>query len=153
VDLVFNSRSGPEQVPWLVPDVNDHLEALAEAGVPSVVVVPVGFISDHMEVIYDLDVEAVETAEKLGLPMVRAGSVGVDPRFVAMIRELLLDERRTRRLGRSARAGPATTPVPSIAASPPASRRGGSSQRRRPRSGRSRPTRSGVAAAEAAKRP
>jgi protoporphyrin/coproporphyrin ferrochelatase len=90
-DLVYNSRSGPEQVPWLVPDVNDHLEALAEAGVPGVVVVPVGFISDHMEVIYDLDVEAAQTAERVGLPMVRAGTVGVDPRFVAMIRELLLE--------------------------------------------------------------
>jgi sirohydrochlorin ferrochelatase len=65
---VFNSRSGPEFVPWLEPDVNDHLEALAEQGVPAVVVVPIGFISDHMEVIYDLDVEARETAERLGLP-------------------------------------------------------------------------------------
>ena len=90
-DLVFNSRSGPEHVPWLVPDVNDHLEVLAEEGVPAVVIVPVGFISDHMEVIYDLDVEAVQTAERLGLPMARAGTVGVDPRFVAMIRDLLLE--------------------------------------------------------------
>jgi protoporphyrin/coproporphyrin ferrochelatase len=90
-DLVYNSRSGPEHVPWLEPDVNDHLEALAEAGTPGAVVVPVGFISDHMEVIYDLDVEAVETAERVGLPMVRAGTVGTDARFVAMIRELLLE--------------------------------------------------------------
>ncbi len=90
-DLVFCSRSGPEFVPWLEPDVNDHLEALHAEGVPGVVVVPVGFISDHMEVIYDLDVEAKETAEKLGLPFARAGSVGVDPRFVAMIRELVLE--------------------------------------------------------------
>lgn len=90
-DLVFNSRSGPEFVPWLEPDVNDHLEALSEAGVPGVVVVPIGFISDHMEVIYDLDVEAVETCEKLGLPFARAGSVGIDPRFVAMIRDLILE--------------------------------------------------------------
>ncbi len=90
-DLVFNSRSGPEFVPWLEPDINDHLEALSEAGVPGVVVVPIGFISDHMEVIYDLDVEAVETCEKLGLPFARAGSVGIDPRFVAMIRDLILE--------------------------------------------------------------
>ncbi len=90
-DLVFNSRSGPEFVPWLEPDINDHLEALSEAGVPGVVVVPIGFISDHMEVIYDLDVEAVETCEKLGLPFARAGSVGIDERFVAMIRDLILE--------------------------------------------------------------
>ncbi len=90
-DLVYNSRSGPPSIPWLEPDVNDHLEALADEGVPGVVVVPVGFISDHMEVIYDLDVEAVETAERVGLPMVRAATVGVDPRFVAMIRELVLE--------------------------------------------------------------
>jgi protoporphyrin/coproporphyrin ferrochelatase len=90
-ELVYNSRSGPEHVPWLEPDVNDHLEALAESGAPGAVVVPVGFISDHMEVIYDLDVEAVETAERVGLPMARAGTVGTDPRFVAMIRELLLE--------------------------------------------------------------
>jgi protoporphyrin/coproporphyrin ferrochelatase len=90
-ELVYNSRSGPEHVPWLEPDVNDHLEALAESGAPGAVVVPVGFISDHMEVIYDLDIEAVETAERVGLPMARAGTVGTDPRFVAMIRELLLE--------------------------------------------------------------
>jgi len=90
-DLVYNSRSGPPHIPWLEPDVNDHLEALAEAEVPGAVVVPVGFISDHMEVIYDLDVEAVETAERVGLPMARAGTVGADPRFVTMIRELLLE--------------------------------------------------------------
>ena len=89
--LVFNSRSGPEFIPWLEPDVNDHLEALAERGVPGVVNVPIGFISDHMEVIYDLDVEAEQTAERIGLPFARAATVGVEPRFVAMIRELILE--------------------------------------------------------------
>jgi hypothetical protein len=129
-DLVYNSRSGPAFVPWLEPDVNDHLEALAEAGVPGVVVVPIGFISDHMEVIYDLDVEAKDTAQRLGLPYARAGTVGVDPRFVAMIRELVLERRRTRRHGRSAPAAPTTTPARSTAASPPARNRGRSSPRR-----------------------
>jgi protoporphyrin/coproporphyrin ferrochelatase len=90
-DLTYCSRSGPPSVPWLEPDVNDHLEALHGAGVPAAVVVPVGFISDHMEVIYDLDVEAKETAERLGLPFARAGTVGIDDRFVRMIRSMVLE--------------------------------------------------------------
>jgi protoporphyrin/coproporphyrin ferrochelatase len=90
-DLVFCSRSGPPTVPWLEPDVNDHLESLAEVGVTAVVLVPVGFVSDHMEVIYDLDTEALTTAEKLGITAVRAATPGVDPRFVAMVRELVLE--------------------------------------------------------------
>ena len=90
-ELVYCSRSGPPQVPWLEPDVNDHLEALCEAGVPAVVMVPVGFVSDHMEVIYDLDTEAMATAERLGLPARRAATAGTDPRFVAMIRDLLVE--------------------------------------------------------------
>jgi protoporphyrin/coproporphyrin ferrochelatase len=90
-DLVYNSRSGPEFVPWLEPDVNDHLEALHQEGVRAVVVVPIGFISDHMEVIYDLDVEAKATAEGLGLGFARAGTVGIDDRFVRMIRSLVLE--------------------------------------------------------------
>ena len=90
-DLVFCSRSGPPQVPWLEPDVNDHLERLAADGVPGVVLVPIGFVSDHMEVIYDLDTEALATAEKLGLPAARAATPGIDPRFVAMVRDLLLE--------------------------------------------------------------
>ena len=89
--LVYNSRSGPEFIPWLEPDVGDHLRERHEAGVPGVVVVPVGFVSDHMEVVYDLDVEAKEIADELGLPFARAGTVGVDERFVRMIRELVLE--------------------------------------------------------------
>jgi protoporphyrin/coproporphyrin ferrochelatase len=88
-ELVYNSRSGPPQVPWLTPDVNDHLEDLATAGARAVVVVPVGFVSDHMEVVYDLDVEARATAERLGLAFARAGTVGLDPRFVAGLVELV----------------------------------------------------------------
>lgn len=90
-DLVYCSRSGPPQVLWLVPDVNDHLERLAADGATGVVVAPIGFVSDHMEVLYDLDTEAAATAEKLGLPMRRAGTPGTDARFVAMIRELLIE--------------------------------------------------------------
>ena len=89
--LVFCSRSGPPQVPWLEPDVNDHLEEIHTAGASAAVVVPFGFVSDHMEVIYDLDTEAAETAERIGLPFRRAATAGIDPRFVAMIRDLLLE--------------------------------------------------------------
>lgn len=90
-DLVFCSRSGPPAVPWLEPDVNDHLGALHENGTEAVVLVPIGFISDHMEVIHDLDVEAVATAAELGLPVVRAGTVGTHPAFVDAIRDLVLE--------------------------------------------------------------
>lgn len=90
-DLVYCSRSGAPSTPWLEPDVNDHLEELASDGVEEVVMIPIGFVSDHMEVIYDLDTEAMETAGKLGMRAVRAATAGTDPRFVAMIRELVLE--------------------------------------------------------------
>jgi ferrochelatase len=90
-ELVFCSRSGPPHVPWLEPDVNDRIEELAEHGVAGVVVVPIGFVSDHMEVIYDLDIEAAATAEKAGVEFARAATAGLDPRFVAMVRDLLLE--------------------------------------------------------------
>jgi ferrochelatase len=103
-DLAFCSRSGPPQVPWLEPDINDHLAALSEAGVAAVVMVPVGFVSDHMEVIYDLDTEAMATAERLGLPARRAATPGADPRFVALVRDLLLERATVERGGEVARA-------------------------------------------------
>jgi ferrochelatase len=90
-DLVYCSRSGAPSTPWLEPDVNDHLEDLATDGASGVVLMPIGFVSDHMEVIYDLDTEAMETAERLGIAAVRAATAGVDPRFVAMVRDLLLE--------------------------------------------------------------
>jgi ferrochelatase len=92
-DLVWQSRSGPPQVPWLEPDVNDHLATLARDGTTSVVAVPIGFVSDHLEVVWDLDTEAAATAKALGLDYVRAATPGTDPRFVGMIRRLV-DERR-----------------------------------------------------------
>jgi ferrochelatase len=93
VDLVWQSRSGPPSVPWLEPDVNDHLRALAAAGERAVVLLPIGFVSDHLEVIWDLDNEAKQTAAELGLTFVRAGTAGTHPAFVGMVRELL-EERR-----------------------------------------------------------
>jgi ferrochelatase len=92
-DLVWQSRSGPPSVPWLEPDINDHLRALAAVGETAVVVFPVGFVSDHLEVIWDLDNEAEETAAELGLTFVRAATAGTHPAFVATVRELL-EERR-----------------------------------------------------------
>jgi ferrochelatase len=90
-DLVYCSRSGPPSQPWLEPDVNDHLEALAAEGVRSVVLSPIGFISDHMEVAYDLDTEALATAEGLGMAAVRAGTVGTREPFVSGLVDLLLE--------------------------------------------------------------
>lgn len=89
--LVYQSRSGPPQQPWLEPDICDHLEVLHKDGVTDVVVSPIGFISDHMEVIYDLDTEARELCDEIGLNMVRAATVGTHPRFVSMIRELIVE--------------------------------------------------------------
>jgi ferrochelatase len=89
--LVYQSRSGPPSQPWLGPDIGDHLRELAAAGTHEVVVVPIGFISDHLEVLYDLDTEARALSGELGLNMIRAGTVGNHPRFVSMIRELVLE--------------------------------------------------------------
>ncbi|HEY7723370.1 MAG TPA: ferrochelatase [Pedococcus sp.] len=90
-ELVFCSRSGPPSQPWLEPDVNDRLEELAAQGATAVVLAPIGFVSDHMEVIYDLDTEAAATAERLGLRMVRVPTVGTDAEFVAGLVDLLLE--------------------------------------------------------------
>lgn len=91
-DLVWQSRSGPPSVPWLEPDVCDHIEALARAGTASaVVVVPVGFVSDHMEVVHDLDVEAAAAAAAAGLPFARAAAPGSSQRFARMVCELVAE--------------------------------------------------------------
>ena len=87
--LVFQSRSGDPGQQWLEPDICDHLTERHSAGSQGVVMVPIGFISDHMEVVYDLDTQARGRAEALGLLIVRAATVGTDPRFVTMIRQLI----------------------------------------------------------------
>ncbi|MFG2268240.1 ferrochelatase [Streptomyces chartreusis] len=89
--LVYQSRSGAPHIPWLEPDICDHLEERHAAGVPAVVIAPIGFVSDHMEVLYDLDTEARDKAEELGLPMRRSATVGDDPRFAAAVRDLVLE--------------------------------------------------------------
>ena len=90
-DLVYQSRSGSPMQPWLGPDVSDHLKTLATAGVKEVVIAPIGFVSDHMEIVYDLDYEAQNVARELGLKLVRAATAGTHPSFVKMIRELMLE--------------------------------------------------------------
>lgn len=90
--LVYQSRSGAPGQPWLEPDILDHLRELKQNNLASAVVVaPISFISDHMEVLYDLDIEAMHLCDELALPMARAKTVGVHPKFIAMIRELILE--------------------------------------------------------------
>jgi protoporphyrin/coproporphyrin ferrochelatase len=89
--LAYQSRSGPPSQPWLEPGIIDCLQSLKTTGAQSVVVAPIGFISDHIEVLYDLDTEARGVAERLGLRMIRAKSLGTHPRFVQMIRELVVE--------------------------------------------------------------
>ncbi|PRI12194.1 ferrochelatase [Leucobacter massiliensis] len=96
--LAYCSRSGDPRTPWLEPDVNDHIEALVAQGVRKLVIAPIGFISDHMEVAFDLDVEAMETAEEHGVQAVRAGTVGVRHSFVSGLVDMIL-ERAARERG------------------------------------------------------
>ena len=88
-DLVWQSRSGPPTQPWLEPDILDHLRTLAGNGVRDVVVSPLGFTSDHMEVMYDLDHEAAALCRELGLNFVRAQTAGTHPDFIAMLADLI----------------------------------------------------------------
>jgi len=87
--VVYQSRSGPPHVPWLGPDILEHLDALSQINVQDVVVAPIGFLSDNMELIWDLDHEARDYANELGITLTRAPTVGTHPAFVSMIRELI----------------------------------------------------------------
>ena len=118
--LVFCSRSGPPQVPWLEPDVNDHLEELAKDGASAAVIVPIGFVSDHMEVLYDLDTEAARDRRAAVVPGEPGGDAGHRP---AVRRPAPRAARRTRRHR---------------------ARRGGAAGRRRRPDGRARPVRRGL---------
>jgi ferrochelatase len=90
-DLAFQSRSGPPSQPWLEPDIGDHLARLADEGARDVVVCPLGFVSDHMEVVFDLDTEAQARARDLGLRMVRTPTASNHPGYVEMVRELIAE--------------------------------------------------------------
>lgn len=99
--LAYCSRSGDPRTPWLEPDVNDRIESLAQQGVGRIIIAPIGFISDHMEVAYDLDIEALQTAAEQGVQAVRADTVGVRDPFVSGIVDLVL-ERAARERGETA---------------------------------------------------
>jgi ferrochelatase len=88
-DVVWQSRSGPPQIPWLAPDIVDHLDALHASGVRAVVISPIGFVSDHLEVLWDLDNEASERAAEHGMAFARAATPGTDPRFAELVVELI----------------------------------------------------------------
>ncbi|EHR51047.1 ferrochelatase [Saccharomonospora marina XMU15] len=107
-DVVWQSRSGPPEVPWLEPDVVDHIDALHAEGVPAVVVCPVGFVSDHLEVIWDLDNEAAERAAELGMGFARSATPNSDPRFAELVVELVREHTadvRERKLSQLPAAG------------------------------------------------
>lgn len=90
-ELVYQSRSGPASQPWLEPDILDYLREVKRHGKTDVVIAPIGFVSDHMEILFDLDTQARELCEELGLQMERAETVGTHPRFIRMVRELICE--------------------------------------------------------------
>lgn len=90
--VVYQSRSGSRSQPWLGPDITDCLRQMNAAGVKNVVLAPIGFVSDHMEIVYDLDFEAQNVARELGMTMFRAATAGTHPGFVRMIRELIREQ-------------------------------------------------------------
>jgi ferrochelatase len=105
--VVFQSRSGPPSQPWLEPDICDHLRELAAQRVQDVIIHPIGFVADHMEVIYDLDYEAKSLCQELGLNMLRAGTVGTHPAFVQMICDMVKEHLEN---GRTAYCAPGCCP-------------------------------------------
>lgn len=107
--LVFQSRSGRPEDPWLAPDVSDHLRDAAAAGVRAVVLSPVGFVCDHVEVLYDLDIEAMDVAKGLGLPLVRAAAVNDHPRFIEALAGAVTTTVRRYAAGRALPVVPLTT--------------------------------------------
>jgi len=88
--LVYQSRSGRPQDPWLEPDVCDYLRREREQGLPAAIVAPIGFVCDHIEVLYDLDTEAAQVCRDIGLPMARAEAVNDDPLFLDMMADVVL---------------------------------------------------------------
>jgi ferrochelatase len=112
-DLAWQSRSGPPQVPWLEPDVADHLSELAATGIKAVIICPIGFVADHIEVVWDLDRELAAQAEAEGIVLTRAATPNAHPRFARMAADLI-DELRT---GRAPVRMSGPNPIPGCAAS------------------------------------
>ncbi len=108
-DQVWQSRSGPPQVPWLEPDVADHLTSLAEAGTEAVIVCPIGFVADHIEVVWDLDTELRRQAQELGIAFARAATPNADPRFARLAVDLIDELRHGREPARV--GGPDAPPI------------------------------------------
>ena len=135
-DLVYQSRSGPPHQPWLGPDILDHLKNLHGREIKNVIVAPLGFISDHLEVLFDLDTEAQDLCNKLGMKMVRAATVGSHPVFIDMLRQLIAERVRPAEPKLAIGSYPANhdvcppdcCPAPQRAGRPPASAAPGASR-------------------------
>jgi ferrochelatase len=108
-DQVWQSRSGPPQVPWLEPDISDHLTTLAETGTAAVIVCPIGFVADHIEVVWDLDNEIRRQAQDLGIEFARTATPNADPRFAQLAADLVDELRRDRQPARV--SGPNAPPL------------------------------------------
>lgn len=117
-DLAWQSRSGPPQVPWLGPDVADHLKALADAGTPAVIVCPVGFVADHIEVVWDLDQELRLQAEAAGVAFARAATPNADRRFARLAVDLVDELRHGRAPDRVSGADPVPGCLASVNGAP-----------------------------------
>ncbi|HEX5475329.1 MAG TPA: ferrochelatase [Vicinamibacterales bacterium] len=112
--LVYQSRSGRPEDPWLGPDVSDYLREARPRGLRAAVLSPVGFVCDHIEVLYDLDVEAAETAREIGLPLARAAAVNAHPRFIDALTDAVLDVYARYRGGRPLALAHGRHPRPSV---------------------------------------
>lgn len=105
-DQVWQSRSGPPRIPWLEPDIGDHIAALAQRGTPAVIVVPLGFVADHIEVVWDLDNEVAEQTAELGIAFARARTPNADRRYARLVLDLIDELREDRAPVRVAGADP-----------------------------------------------
>jgi len=109
--LVFQSRSGRPEDPWLEPDVNDYLREARPGGLEAAILVPIGFLADHVEVLYDLDVEARATADEIGLTLARAEAVNDHPRFIEALADVVSEAVSRYRRGRPLSIVPAEPPA------------------------------------------
>jgi protoporphyrin/coproporphyrin ferrochelatase len=109
--LVFQSRSGRPEDPWLEPDVNDYLREARASGLEAAILVPIGFLADHVEVLYDLDIEAKATADAIGLTLARAEAVNDHPRFIEALADVVIEAVSRYQRGRPLSIVPAEPPA------------------------------------------